>query len=216
MNDLVVRVTKSETSSHLHSPKWRKNRGARRSLVDASWGRHDRARQPRPRGATVCAMEITPDGTSGNGQAESAAAVESTDAAQPAAAGWRWLLGLVGAEPLAVTAIVAAGVSVFGAPAIDLAVSSFLYSTDEPSQVWTYTPILVAAGIAVIVGLAGLYQGAAQRPSTWARALSGAGALIGLIVAIGTALVWVLAPDPIPYDELFPTEIGYFDEEPAG
>ncbi len=160
-------------------------------------------------------MEITPDGPSGNGQAESAAVVESTDTVGPAA-GWRWLLGLFGAEPLAVTAIVAAGVSVFGAPAIDLAVSTFLYSTDEPSQVWTYTPILVAAGIAVIVGLSGLYQGAAQRRSTWVRALSGAGALIGLIVAIGTALVWVLAPDPIPYDELFPTEVGYFDEEPTG
>lgn len=109
----------------------------------------------------------------------------------------RWLSGLLRADVLALTGVVAAAAALFGVPYLQLALSSVVYMDPENQhEGWLYGPPLVAAGIAMVAGLLALRQAAAQASRGWVRALAGAATLIGILVAIGTAVVWIFAPDP--------------------
>jgi len=118
-----------------------------------------------------------------------------------------WLLGFIRADALALTAAVAAGATVLGLPAVNLAFSAFAFSPEIPSANWTYIPLLVGAGIAVLAGVFGVYRAGIETAPGWVRGLSAAASLIGLVMTIGTVVAWILAPDIEPFMDFEP-----FDE----
>ena len=118
-----------------------------------------------------------------------------------------WLLGFIRADALALTAAVAAGATVLGLPALNLAFSAYAFSPEIPSANWTYIPHLAGAVIAVLAGVFGVYRAGVQAAPRWVRALSGSAALLGLVMTIGTIIAWMLAPDVVPSTDYEP-----FDE----
>ena len=119
-----------------------------------------------------------------------------------------WLLGFIRADALALTAAVAAGATVLGLPALNLAFSAFAFAP-EVSANWTYIPLLVGAGVAVLAGVFGVYRAGVEAAPGWVRGLSAAASLIGLVMIIGTVIAWILAPDIEPFMDFEP-----FDEPP--
>lgn len=116
-----------------------------------------------------------------------------------------WLLGFVRADALALTAAVASGATVLGLPALNLVFSAYAFSP-EVSTNWTYIPLLVGAGVAVLAGVFGVYRAGVESAPGWVRGLSAAASLIGLVLTIGTVIAWVLAPDIEPFTDFGPLD----------
>ena len=117
-----------------------------------------------------------------------------------------WLLGFIRSDTLALTAAVAAGATVLGWPAMNLAFSAYAFSPEGPSANWTYLPLLVGAGIAVLAGVFGVYRAGVEAAPGWVRALSGSSSLIGFVMTIGTIIAWMLAPDVEPFIDYAPLD----------
>jgi hypothetical protein len=117
-----------------------------------------------------------------------------------------WVLGFIRADALALTAAVAAGATVLGLPALNLAFSAYAFSPEIPSANWTYVPLLVGACIAVLAGVFGVYRAGVEAAPRWVRALSASASLIGLVMTIGTIVAWMLAPDVSPFPDFGPLD----------
>ena len=81
---------------------------------------------------TICAVKSAPSDHDNNAE------LGNVPSAEPG-----WVLGFIRADALALTAAVAAGATVLGLPALNLAFSAYAFSPEIPSANWTYVPLLV-------------------------------------------------------------------------
>jgi hypothetical protein len=147
-------------------------------------------------GITICAVDPTPSDHGDNAGPDGAPGVEPS-----------WLLGFIRADALALTAAVAVGATVLGLPALNLAFTAYAFSPDFPSANWTYLPLLVGAGIAVLAGGFGVYRAGVEAAPGWVRALAGMASLIGLVMTMGTVVAWILAPEVAPFFDYEPFDV---------
>lgn len=120
------------------------------------------------------------------------------DAEPPTSHRDHWLSGLVRADALALTSAAAAICAFIGFPAVRDAVNLFMFSpqADESMWVWVWLPPLIAAGVAVLVGLVALRRADAQDSPGWVRAVAASATVFGALIAIGLTVMWLYAPDP--------------------
>jgi hypothetical protein len=115
-----------------------------------------------------------------------------------------WLSGLVRAEVFALAGIIAVAADLV-APFYDLALNVFFMNPEPGDITWLYLPRVITAGVAVVLGLVGLRQAAAQGSASWVRILAGTAVVVGVLLTIGTVVIWLLAPNRA---DAFPVGIG--------
>lgn len=118
-----------------------------------------------------------------------------------------WLAGLVRADVLAVTGVGVVLLSMIGLPFLSMMERLTLYigpmGPFDLSTAWAFAPPLVAGGVAMLLGLAALRQVGRHGAAGWVRTVAGVAALLGLLIAAGSAVTWLYAADS-----------GVFDQEP--
>ncbi|HEX6577280.1 MAG TPA: hypothetical protein VF082_02855 [Jiangellaceae bacterium] len=121
-----------------------------------------------------------------------------SDAEPPTSQRGHWLSGLVRADALALTSAAAAICAFIGFPAVRDAVNLFMFSpqADASMWIWVWLPPLIAAALAVVVGLLALRRADAQDSPGWVRAVAGSATVFGVLTAIGLTIMWLYAPDP--------------------
>ncbi|MGH8774856.1 MAG: hypothetical protein ACRDWI_06695 [Jiangellaceae bacterium] len=106
-----------------------------------------------------------------------------------------WLSALLRADALAITSLVITAATVLGLPFLHDVFSLFLYNPQFINHAWQYVPGLVAAGVGMATGLLALRQAAAQHCAGWVKAAAAAPVLVCALVALGTTVAWLYAPD---------------------
>lgn len=140
------------------------------------------------------------------GPADSAAggpATAADDEASAPAGRQHWLAGLLRADVLGLTAAALLVLTVVGLPFLGFAESMLLYmgpSTSLMAEAWVFVPVLSASAAAALLGLGALRQANRQDVSGWVPALAGSSALLGLLLTIGTIVVWLYANDSEVFD----------------
>ncbi len=112
-----------------------------------------------------------------------------------------WWGDLLRADVLAVASAAAVAISVLGLPFAQFLTNLF-YSPVVFSTAWTFLPILVAAGVATVLGLGAVRQGFRHGAATWVRVVGGAATLVAFLLLVGTAITWLYVVDAGLMDEL--------------
>jgi len=116
-----------------------------------------------------------------------------------------WLSGLVRTEVLGVSGAALLLLIAIGMPFLTAFETIRVYlAPTEINPAWTFVPTLVAASLAAALGFGGLRQAAYHGAATWARITSGVAATVGLLVAIGAAMVWFAMAQANPFEQLGP------------
>ena len=100
----------------------------------------------------------------------------------------------LGHPSLAVASAAVVGVTVLGLPFGQFLMNLF-YSPVQFSTAWTFLPIVVAAAVATVLGLGAVRQAFRHNAATWVRVVGGAATLIGLLLLVGTAIIWLYVVD---------------------
>ena len=122
----------------------------------------------------------------------------AADDADPPEARFRvpqWTRDLFSTEPLAVAAFalaLLAGMSATTTGSFSVGLPSDLVGDPEW---WLMLPILIPGGLAVILGLAGMWVSPPAPTARWPRALAGGGAFIGVGVIVLALVAWVTQPE---------------------
>ena len=134
---------------------------------------------------------------------ENGSAPDDADQPEPRSRLPQWTRDLFSTEPLAVAAFalaLLAGMSATTTGAFSLGLPSELAGG---SEWWLMLPILISGGLAVILGLAGVWVSPPAPTARWPRALAGGGAFIGVGVIVLTLIVWATQPETAsPFDQL--------------
>lgn len=119
--------------------------------------------------------------------------------------GEHWLAGLVRADVLGVSGAALLLLLAIGMPFLSGFDSVRIYlSPAETSPAWMFAPTFVAAGVAAALGLGGLRQAAYHGAAAWVRITAGVAGTVGLLVTIGTAIVWFAMTQSDPFEQLRP------------
>ncbi|HEX6337061.1 MAG TPA: hypothetical protein VFZ85_08910 [Jiangellaceae bacterium] len=137
-----------------------------------------------------------------DGREEAVASLEPLDlssdaggeAAEAVDVSRHWWGDLVRPDVLAVASAGVVVVTVLGLP-FGQFLMNFLYSPVEFSTSWTFLPIVVATAVATALGLGAVRQAFRHNAVTWVRVVAGAATLIGLLLLVGTAVVWLYVVD---------------------
>ncbi len=124
-------------------------------------------------------------GADGGGVAESA---------EPVVSGQHWWGELVRADVLAVASAGAVVTCVLGLPFAQF-LSNLYFIPLQFSSAWAFVPVLVAAGVATVLGLGAIRQAFRQDAPTWVRVVGGAATLVGFLLLAGTAVTWFYVVD---------------------
>lgn len=116
-----------------------------------------------------------------------------------------WLSGLVRADVLAVSGAALLLLVAIGLPFLSAFDTVRIYvMPNELDPTWTFVPTLVAAGVAAVLGLAGLRQAAYHGAAAWVRVTAGVAGTVGMLVVIGAAIVWFAMIQSDPFEPLRP------------
>lgn len=111
-----------------------------------------------------------------------------------------WLAGLFRADALAISAAAIVAVVVMGVARFDGLLGSYLFMNSRLSGAWVYLPQIVGSAVASVVGFMSVKGAAVQDSAPWVRALGGAGAIVGLILALGFAAMLFAADSSDIFD----------------